>query len=417
MRLNAGVILLMLFFLTAINVKGQNTSEAEAEKKFAKAGKLFDNGKPEEAEKILLEIADEFPYSPAVWNKLVQVQMYVYETKKSSDNLFKNLSFTVTDKDGKDLKNDTIGSVVSQVLSSFKPSDTYKQHIIYTCRKATCYTHEADFASVLLRNFEVDAATDKGVTKEAWKQFQLAEKEFQAKNYNGAAKYYKKAIELDPTFYKAKLYLGDVYFFTKHYNLAIESFKAAVDIRPDLLEPRKYLVDALAYSDAYEKAYEESIGAILIYPDLSMKQKMEDAAKLAGFNCRFNPIERDAFPNCKNEIKGGENDTPMKTHADSPWNYYKEAAANVIAYSDENGILAPNPVTKHKYLEVYSFDYMLQKSDLKALDYARKMKEAGFLDCYVMISCFHHDFYQQYLSFVADNKSRIKSYFDMLKTL
>jgi len=45
------------------------------------------------------------------------------------------------------------------------------------------------------------------------------------------------------------------------------------------------------------------------------------------------------------------------------------------------------------------------------LDQARKMQEAGFLDCYVLVTCYHIDFYDQYLDFVTKNKAKVVDYY------
>ena len=67
-----------------------------------------------------------------------------------------------------------------------------------------------------------------------------------------------------------------------------------------------------------------------------------------------------------------------------------------------------------KYLEIYSWEKMLAESEDKSLDEAKKMQELGYLDCYVMITCFHQDFYEQYQDFAANNKDRIIKYFDLI---
>lgn len=409
------VCVIILLFTMLENISAQRNSDAE--KKFAKAGKLLDEGKPEDAEKILIELSDAYPYSPAVWNKLVQVQLKIYEDKVENDKLFKGLSFSAKDSEGKDIQNDTLLNTLKSVLGSFKPSDSYKSRIIYNCRKACCYTREAFYSAIIIRNFTVDEVVDKGVLDAAWKQFQLAEKEFMAKNYNGAAKYYKKAIDIDPTFYRAKLYLGDVYYHTKRYDLAIKSFKEAIETRPDLLEPRKYLVDALANSNAYEKAYEAAIEAIMIYPDNSMMMKLEEIAKLAEFPINQYWVSRDVFPNKRKEVAKSEEDTPMQTSANSPWLQYKVANENVKEHVNNEGILSTNKITNQKYLEVYSWEYMLNNSDVKLFSFARKMEEMGFLDCYALVTNFHNDFYDQYKDFVTNNSDKIKKYYDLLKTI
>ena len=40
------------------------------------------------------------------------------------------------------------------------------------------------------------------------------------------------------------------------------------------------------------------------------------------------------------------------------------------------------------------------------------MKEAGYLDCYVFISAFHYDHFEQYKDFSENNEDRIKTYIE-----
>src|SRR5690606_35572773 len=115
------------------------------------------------------------------------------------------------------------------------------------------------------------------VSSKAIKFFNKAEEEFKNKNYNKAGEYYQRAIEYQPDFYKALLYLGDTYYFMNNYIEAINKFKQCSEKYPHFLEPRKYLVDAYRKEGLYDKSYEEAIEAVLVYPDLSMFAKMEDA--------------------------------------------------------------------------------------------------------------------------------------------
>ena len=55
---------------------------------------------------------------------------------------------------------------------------------------------------------------------------------------------------------------------------------------------------------------------------------------------------------------------------------------------------------------------MLKNSDDTELDKVKKIYKDGWLDCYVMVTCYHYDFYDQYLDFTSENKDRISTYFD-----
>jgi len=40
------------------------------------------------------------------------------------------------------------------------------------------------------------------------------------------------------------------------------------------------------------------------------------------------------------------------------------------------------------------------------------MQKDGFLDCYVLVTCFHYDIYDQYLDFVTKNKDKVIEYYN-----
>ncbi len=292
---------------------------------------------------------------------------------------------------------------------------THFNQILNTGRVSTCVYRWAHYPAMLIRMNHVDGPI-KNPAPAAVKQFNLAEKEFQQRNFTAAANLYKKAIEIDSSYYKAKLYLGDVYYATKYYNLAIPEFKAAVATRPDLVEPRKYLIDALMESSQYDIAYDECVEAMMVYPDLSLLDKIESTVHKQG-NSKYDLhwIARGVFPNKLKPVKEEKDDLPLKLANSEHWKYYAEALDKVKSYADDKGVLSTNSLTKEKYLEVYSWNYMLSKSNAPDLEFARKMKEKGYLDCYVMLSNFHYDILDQYKDFVANNRDKIKGYFELLK--
>jgi tetratricopeptide (TPR) repeat protein len=392
-------------------IKAQN---GDVDKQIEKAQKLVEKNKAEDAEKVLKSLAEKYPKDGKVWDELIKTQLAVYADKKKYDNMFGNMTVTSTDSKGNKIENDSLTEMLKVMLASTHPSEIYMNHIINTCRVGCCETRMATNASVIIRVYRVDKETD-SIKQEARHQFALAESEFGKKNYSAAANYYQKAIDIDTTFYKARLYLGDVYFFTKRYDLAIAEFKKAVATRPDLLEPRKYLIDALKDSEQYEGAYAAAVDALSVYPDFVLFYNLEGSAKRAGIKCNLHWISRDVLPNSVKKEQTDKDDITLPAPKNSPWIYYKEALEKVRSYCNNKGIISENPVTNRRYLEVYSWEQMLAKTKDPEFDFARKMKEKGFLDCYVFISCFHYDIYDQYKDFVAANRTKVKDYLQMLK--
>jgi hypothetical protein len=179
----------------------------------------------------------------------------------------------------------------------------------------------------------------------------------------------------------------------------------------DLLEPRKYLADALGFCRRNEEAKKECIEAIYIYPDQSMFMKYEDLVERDGRKFNKHWVKR----GCEiNVIPWTESKTKNPV-----WANYQAAKNEIKEYCDSSGIIVkPNSLTKSKYLEVYSWEKMLNSSNQlpDELIFAKKMANEGFLDCYVFISVFHFDLYSQYTDFVKNNKDRIKTYIETYLT-
>ena len=55
---------------------------------------------------------------------------------------------------------------------------------------------------------------------------------------------------------------------------------------------------------------------------------------------------------------------------------------------------------------------MIQNSKADELLFAKKMENLGYLDCYVFISEYHFDLYNQYIVFARNNKEKIKTYIE-----
>src|ERR1043165_4258869 len=276
--------------------------DEDIEKKTAKADKLIGDLKFDDAEKVMTELVKKYPASGKAWDALAGIQLKVLDNKESMDGLFNNLTITSKDKNGNVVKDDTLGAALIKLMQSIKPSDTYKRHMVNTYRWACVQTRQAYYPSMITRMYLVDPDFNKEVKADAKKEFYKAEQEFEKKNFNAAAKLYQKAIDLDPTFYKARLYLGDVYYFTKHYDLPTQEFKDAIASQPEMLEPRKYLFDALMESNEFVKAYKVGIAALMKYPDFSMMAKVQSAAYQAGIKCDMHWQKRDVLPNTVKEI-------------------------------------------------------------------------------------------------------------------
>ncbi len=415
-------ILLTAYALLAFSIGATAAKDPEAEvaERMSKVTKLQEKEKYDEAATELNSLLDKYPRYGKGWDKLLEINEAQYSKAQQIEGLGLQLDIAF-----KQVKGDTAALSDSMVdhlrksLSGLKLSDAPFSTMMLDCRRACMSSASAWGCSIKLRNLYVDAKTDTGINKKAREFFSQAEGEFGSRNYNKAAELYRKAIEADPSIYKARLYLGDVYYMTKRFNDAIQVFRDAYTSHPDQQEPLKYLCDAYYEAGMYDKAYKAAEDAVIMYPDLSMMVKLLDAAESDKHPFAIGRISREVLPVSSTEGKEGlvskEEEKYRKAAQGSPWQYYAEAKDKVAGHYDESGVLSGvGDITRQRYLEVYSWEYMLSKSKDESLDFARKMQSKGFLDCYVMVSCFHQDFYDQYKQFAAGNKQRIRDYFALL---
>ena len=282
------------------------------------------------------------------------------------------------------------------------PSVCFKD-LINKCREATLYS-ESTKAPQYLRNYLVDYVADTAVNEQAKKEFDKAEDFFEKKDYANSKIHYQNALKLQANYYGATIYLGDSYWYLNDMDSAVYYFRKGITMHPTLMEPRKYIVDALGYAHKNEQATTECFNAIFLYPDQSMFMKYSDLVKRSGKQFNRGWIKRGC------EINSIVDAT--KKAEDSNWKQYQAAKNDIKQYCDSNGIITKqNNFTKASYLEVYSWEKMLANStDPLEFSFAKRMLKAGILDCYVFISVFHHDLYNQYSDFVRTNKDRIKQY-------
>jgi tetratricopeptide (TPR) repeat protein len=239
----------------------------------------------------------------------------------------------------------------------------------------------------------------------------LGETAFQKQNYTEAIAHYQKAIDLDSVFYKAILYIGDAYYSKQDYTVATQYFRKAIELRPELLDPRKYLVDALCQMKAFQEAETEVIDALIVYPDVGLFLKLQEVAKARNKHFERHWMERGVFPNTVG-------DQPLNEKGDRDWMEYINGFSLIEKYCNKDGIIIQkNELTKSHYAEVFSWEYMLKKTAPDKFLFARKMQQAGYLDCYVMLSEYHFDFNAQYQHFAKHNKDRLRSYFELIMSL
>ena len=379
----------------------------KAIKKREKAKEKFADGKYEDAEEILLPLVKEYDYSGTCWDVLCQVKYAQYLKAKKEGNLFGNMTVTVKGKDGKESKDDSLAMALVNVMKDIGSGKTQYKNFMNTCREATLKCGNAVMASILLRATNIDEHVDTAIKTEAYDAFEEAEKYFAKQNFDQAKKYYKKAADLDTTFYKARLYLGDAYYGNKEYAEAAKYFKQAVKVKPNLQEPRKYLVDALMYLEEFGHAQTECIKTLMIYPDVNMFEKLRDiaTARSKKFDRLWAP--RPLYPNI--------NETQTYSGADKAWQTYLDALTEIKPFCNAKGVIEKTTtLTTLKSAEVYAWTKMLKAAPADRFPEARKLQEAGYLDCYVLFSLYHFDLQGQFKFMVNQNPDHLENYVDIL---
>jgi tetratricopeptide (TPR) repeat protein len=386
-------VLFILLFLTGGIVQH---SFAQTDKQIDKAVKVFyDKGYSEGIDKLRKFMAkEEFP-SLSAYETWVQMEYLSY---LSNEELFASLEFSV---EGDSSSQEGLDSLTRALLFSLK--DYPKRYFIDVCRQSTIesFSYTAD---MYLRTFLVDYDPDTAVSEKAKAYFKEGEEFFGKEDYELAELNYRKALNEDPNYYKAYLYLGDSFWAREDYDSAIVYFTIAKNMYPDLLEPRKYIVDALIEQGLYYRAKKECLEALTVYPGFDMKLRMQQILLIENKYMEDHRFIRYFYPN----------DITKKDQRElnGIWYTYSSAKNKISKYCGEDGIIEPNGETPERYLEVYSYRRMLEKHDDELpghLEFAYKMMEEGYLECYVFISLFHVDIYPQFKDYMSFPENREKS--------
>lgn len=375
-------ILLLLAGVTAV------AALAQPEAKINKAVEKFQDGKMEEAiadmRKLLKKDASEEGWE-------VLVDMYYYRWRDAVDPSARMAKWMLLSTTGQG----------PRTFYTRDQAECYKD-MLDACYEGSLYSR-SETASFTLRGAVVDHVVDTARSEEARKAFSDAESAFTDKDYSKAMGHYREVLRLNPGDYKATIYLGDCHYFLDAYDSAAFYFARGVEMQPTLLEPRKYLVDALGRGHDNEGAMRETIETFRIYPDESMFLKLADLYERGGHRMQRHWLPREGPVN----IVGRE-----QSQLEGPWKAYRSAKEELAPFCDANGIVVkPGAPDGAKYLEVYSWQRMLQGTDLPAeFDRARLANERGELDLYVFLCLFHHGFYEQYKAFAASDGARFDAF-------
>jgi tetratricopeptide (TPR) repeat protein len=199
------------------------------------------------------------------------------------------------------------------------------------------------------------------------------------------------------------------YYKQEDYEKSIPWFKRASVIQPGMSTAYMGLADTYIALKQWENAKNACIDGILVYPDAGYFVRLGTIADKMDKVYRRHWQEHIVTPNDVTLTQ-----TPPNT---GPWVYYRSAKDKIADYCNDDGVITKSiEFTQQKYLEVYSWEYMLKKStpaeedDYKEMEFARKMQTEGYLDCYAFVSCYHVNFHKQYKDFSKHNADRIRTY-------
>lgn len=386
---------LLFVLLLGIQLIAQNPEFTKSELKIIKKStKLYDKKKYGEAIKILEPVANNHKKNATLWNNLCLMYEQQYYSFKSLGN------FTISGGDGS-------SDALIQELTEMLNGGYYKKQYILTLRKATLYHNDLESVGMKLRALLIDSRypVDTAVSKSGKNHFNTAESYFMKADYPNAIKYYKKALDSDPDYYKAYLYLGDCYYQNGKLEEAEEIFKECADSFPNLMEPIKFYFDAQYNQKDFGKAYESALRALFVYPDIGMQLKFDRVCTKLNKSYNQHWFSRTQLPNALKAVNAPE--------APGTWKYYQEGFEKIREYTDTlTGVIRPNSLTNLRYAEEYCWSYMLANCDASKFEFARKMQAKGMLDCYVLFSLFHVDNYDQYLDLVKTNPTKLKKYIE-----
>lgn len=386
-----GLFIALIAFLMVTPLFAQNYTVEET-KSIEKSRKLHEKGKYDKAIATINKVLFAHVHDPELWKYRV-----LYEKSRYDAQWEKDLNAIL-----KEINKKGTATIDPEKMKSFQ----YRDEMLFACYGATLYAPDQDLAGLLLHEAYVEPSVDTAVSDQAKEYLNKGFEAQNEKSYSEAVRQFEKAYKEDTTYYNAASNIAYTYYLDKQYDKAIVWFRKAIRMQPDMFEPHFYLLEIYMTQEDWQNAYDACIDGMIQYPFTGYFTKMETICEKLNKTFKLHWMERDYFPNMMN-VKNQEQAT------EQPWSFYTGAKERIADYCNEDGVIKKsNTLTESKYLEVYSWEYMLKKSDTdeKEIGFARKMQEQGYLDCYAMLSMFHITFWEQYVHFRENNRERLRTY-------
>ncbi|HPI53554.1 MAG TPA: hypothetical protein PLU10_02610 [Chitinophagaceae bacterium] len=290
------------------------------------------------------------------------------------------------------------------------PYDAYKAEMIRNAREATRMVAFADSASSYLRQFCVDTINvDQDADEEAQEAFLEGLEDLYLRNYVGASRKFEKAIEFFPLYFSARLKLGDCYLIMNRDTGATRLFEEAKLIQPLRPEPYEKMAQFYYQRGKYNEAATSILEAMLIYPHQHYVEFLARILSKSGRVFESQWLQREVYP-----ASTAKTMEEILAKEKTPWWHYQFAQSEVHGYFDSIGLVRPNEKTNVRYLEVYCWRQMLNKTGTQQFKFARAMDKMDLLDCYVLVTLFHQDLYGQFHDFAKLHADKIRDYFYVL---
>ncbi len=394
---------LVVFFLCS-SVSLFSQLDKESEKLLKKAERCMKKERYSEAADNVRTVIRKYPVNEYLWSFYQEIYLQNYNT-----NYFPDLRVSVSSKNGEE---DTSLTAFEQSLNKLfvQPKEDYFNAVY----DASIYMPFNMKSSGIMRVYHIDPLhfTLDEIDEKSLSKLKEANQQFDAKNYLDAISLAKEAYQLDSNNYSALVKIGLSYFQVGYYGDAAIHFRKAIELEPSLNEARKYLADALNRKGEKQQALEVLKESLMVYPEESTFVKI---SKLLEQTSRSKYLDRqwilrlaktNTMTNPHNRQQFFEDHMHFGPYID----HFNDVKA---FYSDEGTLLDDTSFPGNKYIEVECWEHMLkvtESEDIPALQYAREMQSKGLLEAYIFISMFNVDLYDQYVHYIANNRSTVERY-------
>jgi tetratricopeptide (TPR) repeat protein len=388
-----GLIIALVAFLIAAPVFAQNYTAAET-KSVEKSKALYNKGKYDKAIATINKVLMAHVHDETLWNLRV-----VYENTRYNEQYSKDISALVKKMNQK--------GTVTVDFDKLKSTE-YRSELIFACYMATLYADHQRLASSVLHDMKIEPSVDTAISDEARDYRFKGDEEYALQNYSAAIRQYEKAVSEDSAYYTATFDIAFCYYKDEKYDKAAKWFQKAINLQPEMLNPRYYLVESHINAKEWQQAYDACIEGMIQYPFIGYYEQMEKICDKLDKTFKRHWMEREQMPSMITIAN-------QSISSEEPWSFYSSAKEKIADYCNDEGIIKKSQsLTEQKYLESYSWEYMLKKSetDDQEFGFARKMQEQGFLDCFTLFSMFHISVWDQYQHLRDNNRAHIKSYIE-----